>query len=237
MDSINIVNFRNFRLDNAIIGLDDNNRRLFLAINNEATETKNFFNEQDPNGFFQILDEQFFQENNYSINQAGIAILLQSLVQLKCANPSTEIIKSWISSITLHIYNVSVRYPLEMKRLVEIPGFIYNPSLTEEIKKIKYLVKPRFLSSRQDWFIFGTRFSHHLGGNLGNFKNTSKGAGYFLSGIAVIGVGIALSEPTKEDENLTDQIEKIGKFWLTIGGLLLSSPFVNAGLCARENNP
>ena len=121
-----------------------------------------------------------------------------------------------------------------LTNLVNQPQYKYNPQLVEVIGKVLYLLKSRFISGKTDWFLWETKFAHHLGKTLGNLSTMTKGAAYLLGGAAFFVTGLNKFYP---DDPTKGSNPQVGAAAISIGTTLLASPFISAIQSSGETNP
>lgn len=110
----------------------------------------------------------------------------------------------------------------------------FNPQLAGVIEKVHYLLKNRFVSERKDWFLWETRFSHHLGKVVGNLPVMSKAAAYITAGTAFFVTGLNKFEP---DDPAKGSNTKVGISSMGIGTALLVAPLISAFKASGTSNP
>ena len=125
-----------------------------------------------------------------SAKEGVITILFQNLSQImSMQGPYRGECEATLKS---HIYEIckSGISPDTITRLVNQPKYRCNSQLSDVIARVCYLLKNRFVSNKKEWFVCGTKFSHHLGKTMGTLAVMSKAAAYMTAGAAFFVAGL-----------------------------------------------
>ena len=136
--------------------------------------------------------------------------------------------------------------------MIEAGKYDGQSIIGDVISKIQYISKEKYYRIFS-FTCFGwtmsmpaftkTRFSHHLGDQLGCLQKTSKAATYFTTGLAVTATAAyaladpGLASPDTHSTNASSQKTAIAKTAGLIGSLLMVAPFVSAFQKAKLDEP
>lgn len=186
-------------------------------------------------GRYNLFFDRVLEERRGGVPVADIvSVLFQNLSEvLSAQGPYRGECESILKS---RIYGIcqSGLSPDTVIDVVNQEKYKFNPQLAGVIEKVHYLLKNRFVSERKDWFLWETRFSHHLGKVVGNLPVMSKAAAYITAGTALFVTGLNKFEP---DDPAKGSNTKVGISSMGIGTALLVAPLISAFKASGTSNP
>lgn len=186
--------------------------------------------------------------------EAKVRRFMRALNLERNGNERTKIEKLLLNLVNIRkeektATNVAIENALEQKLFVyaeskqhenalttAIDKWKNTTSLSETIKKVEYLAKPRILNWNCNWrwpinCLYNTRFSHHLS------KKTAKAFVATSFGILVKGVSDLNASKQTDSGKKDDNLHSIAITEITMAGVLFITPVIQAWSRSGEENP